>query len=196
MILGIDHVGLAVRHATDAGETFARLTGRVVGEVEDLGTEAVRVCFVPAAPLAGEDDVPAAQREARETSDQPVSWGEARLELLEPADDASAVGRFLARRGEGVHHVCFAVDDIAAELVRLGAAGFDVIDPTPRRGHGGLVAFLHPRGTHGMLVELLQRDGAGRPAASPCAEAPATRVPASPRAPGEGPAPADVAEGR
>ena len=87
-----------------------------------------------------------------------VGVGESQIELLEPADPEGTVARFLARRGEGMHHVCFAVDDITAELERLLAQGFTLIDETPRRGHGGLVAFVHPRSAHGVLVELLQRD--------------------------------------
>jgi len=72
--------------------------------------------------------------------------------------EGTAVDRFLARSGEGLHHVCYAVDDLRGEMTRLAAEGFELIDPEPRRGHGGWVAFLHPRSAHGVLVELLQRD--------------------------------------
>jgi methylmalonyl-CoA/ethylmalonyl-CoA epimerase len=139
MILSLDHVGIAVREGGAAAAAFSRLTGWPSGTLESVAGQAVRVCFLPA-PAPGQ---------ARDG---------ARLELLQPESDESAVGRFLARRGEGLHHVCFAVDDIAAEIARLVGEGFEAVDATPRRGHGGLVAFLHPRAAHGVLVELLQRD--------------------------------------
>ena len=166
MILGIDHVGIAVRDAAGAAATFERLWGRPATAVEHLAEQAVRVCFVPdwasaeanpaAAPL---QDNPVDARTARSANDGGQrAIGMARLELLEPTGDGTPVGRFLARRGEGLHHVCFAVDDLALELARLEAAGFEPIDRAPRRGHGGLVAFLHPKSAHGVLIELLQRD--------------------------------------
>ena len=134
MILGIDHVGIAVR-SEDAAREFETLLGTGATPPETVLAQRVRVCFVP----------PAAPN----------------LELLTPdgehQDGGGPVARFLERRGEGLHHVCFAVDDLAAELHRLSAAGFELIDAAPREGHGGLVAFVHPRSAHGVLVELLQR---------------------------------------
>jgi methylmalonyl-CoA/ethylmalonyl-CoA epimerase len=73
-------------------------------------------------------------------------------------DHDTPVGRFVARRGEGLHHICFTVDDVKEEMARLAADGFELIDREPRRGHGGLVAFVHPKSAHGVLIELLQRD--------------------------------------
>jgi methylmalonyl-CoA epimerase len=136
VILGIDHVGIAVTDASAARETFVRLTEQGATEMETLPEQRVRVCFVPGAAAV-------------------------RLELLEPLEEETAIGRFLARRGEGMHHVCYAVDDIHAEMARLAASGFTLVDEAPRRGHGGLVAFIHPRSVHGVLIELLQRDTAG-----------------------------------
>jgi methylmalonyl-CoA/ethylmalonyl-CoA epimerase len=95
-----------------------------------------------------------------------LAAGDSEVELLEPLGPDTPVGRFLARRGEGLHHVCFAVDDVAAELARLTGEGYEAIDAVPRWGHGGLVAFLHPRSTHGVLVELLQRVPPSSPADS------------------------------
>jgi methylmalonyl-CoA/ethylmalonyl-CoA epimerase len=81
--------------------------------------------------------------------------GESLVELLEPADDASPIGTFLARRGPGIHHVCFAVDDLDATLDRCRAAGVRLIDEQPRLGaEGKRIAFLHPSATAGVLVEL------------------------------------------
>ncbi|HYW10054.1 MAG TPA: VOC family protein, partial [Longimicrobium sp.] len=83
--------------------------------------------------------------------------GAGRLELLAPLRDDSAIARFLARRGPGMHHLCYRVADVAAELERYRAAGAQLIDETPRPGAAGhLVAFLHPKSTGGVLTELLQ----------------------------------------
>ncbi len=83
------------------------------------------------------------------------SAGEPLVELLEPDDPASPVARFIARRGPGVHHICFAVDDLDAMLERCRAAGVELIDEKPRVGaEGKRIAFLHPRSTGGVLVEL------------------------------------------
>jgi methylmalonyl-CoA epimerase len=85
--------------------------------------------------------------------------GESNIELVEPTDPATGVARFLDSRGEGFHHVCLEVDDVAAELVRLGEAGVELIDKAPRRGAEGPVAFIHPRSCHGVLVELIEAPG-------------------------------------
>ena len=83
------------------------------------------------------------------------SAGEPLVELLEPEDPASPVARFIARRGPGVHHICFAVDDLDAMLERCRAAGVELIDEKPRVGaEGKRIAFLHPKSTGGVLVEL------------------------------------------
>jgi methylmalonyl-CoA/ethylmalonyl-CoA epimerase len=76
---------------------------------------------------------------------------------MEPLDPGGALGRFLAARGEGIHHLAFAVPDITAALTRARAAGLRVVDEDPRPGAGGTrVAFLHPSGTHGVLIELVE----------------------------------------
>ncbi len=140
MIMGIDHVGLAVGDASAASGVFAGLVGHPAGGVEALDEQLVRVCFLPIGDVA--------------------------LEILESMDAESPLARFLTRRGEGLHHVCFAVDDIHAEMRRLVGAGFQLIDTAPRRGHSGLIAFVHPKSAHGVLVELLQRDTSASAAAS------------------------------
>ena len=135
MILGIDHVGIAVGDATAAVDLLADLVDRPGTEIEEVGGQAVRVAFVPANwPTVG-----------------------ARLEVLSPTDPSGAVARFLERRGEGLHHVCFLVDNLEAEVARL-APRFALVDAAPRRGHGGRVVFLHPKAVHGVMVELLERD--------------------------------------
>jgi methylmalonyl-CoA/ethylmalonyl-CoA epimerase len=85
--------------------------------------------------------------------------GESKVELVEPTDDTSGVARFLASRGEGFHHVCFEVPDIARALDLLAEEGVELIDRVPRAGADGPVAFIHPRSAHGVLVELVEAPG-------------------------------------
>jgi methylmalonyl-CoA epimerase len=85
--------------------------------------------------------------------------GESSIELVEPTDPTTGVARFLESRGEGFHHVCVEVDDVAAELARLAEEGVELIDTAPRRGAEGPVAFIHPRSCHGVLVELIEARG-------------------------------------
>lgn len=80
------------------------------------------------------------------------------LELISPTDDESGTARYLRNRGEGTHHICFEVDDIVATLAAYRDAGVQLIDEVPRRGVHGLVAFVHPKATHGTMIELLQKD--------------------------------------
>ena len=88
-----------------------------------------------------------------------LTVGESKVELVQPTDDTTGVARFLAGKGEGFHHVCFEVADLAAALTRLGLDGIELIDSAPRRGAEGPVAFLHPRSCHGVLVELIEAPG-------------------------------------
>jgi methylmalonyl-CoA/ethylmalonyl-CoA epimerase len=85
--------------------------------------------------------------------------GESKVELVMPTDDTTGVARFLASRGEGFHHVCFEVDNLAETLLRLEMDGIELIDTAPRKGAEGPVAFLHPRSCHGVLVELIEAPG-------------------------------------
>lgn len=88
-----------------------------------------------------------------------LTVGESRIELVEPTSDDTGVARFLASRGEGFHHVCFEVPDLAAALDSLATAGAELIDRVPRAGADGPVAFIHPRSAHGVLVELVEAEG-------------------------------------
>ena len=158
VILGIDHVGVVVSNLEEARSTFAAILGRESTVSELVGSHGVRVAFAPdswgvvSAPVSEIGNLIGVPPEAVD-----IHRAGARLEFLEPVDETSAVARFRERRGEGIHHVCFVTDDISGELDRL-KPDFHLIDAVPRRGHGGLVAFLHPKRTHGVLVELLQRD--------------------------------------
>jgi len=127
----LDHVGIAVADLGEALAFYRDALGLEVDPPEEVGSQGVRVHFLPA--------------------------GEAALELLEPTADDSPIARFLARRGPGLHHVTLRVDDIAAALTGLQARGVRLIDHTPRPGaHGSLVAFIHPSSAHGVLIELKQ----------------------------------------
>ena len=126
-ILKIDHLGIAVADLTAAVRTYEAL-GFTVESTHDVPTERVRAAFLPA--------------------------GESHLELLEPTDPTSVIARFLEKRS-GLHHVCVLVEDIDAALAELKASGVPVLDQTPRPGAGGCrVAFVHPRGAAGVLLEL------------------------------------------
>ena len=127
----LDHVGIAVHSLDDSLPVFESITGGKGYGRERVEQQGVEVVF--------------------------LGSGDARLELLAPTRDDSAVARFLAKRGPGMHHLCYRVGDIAAELDRYRAAGARLIDEAPRPGAAGhLVAFIHPKSTGGVLVELLQ----------------------------------------
>jgi methylmalonyl-CoA epimerase len=128
----IHHVGIAVRNADEAAERFGGLLGLERGRCYDLPEFGVKALFLPV--------------------------GDSNLELLEPLGESSTVGKFIEKRGEGVHHVCFEVEDIEKELEEFRTQGARLIDETPRPGAGGhLVAFVHPKSAHGVLVELKQK---------------------------------------
>lgn len=127
---GIHHVGVAVNDLDDALATYARLFGAEVehrGSLEEQGVEAAAVLV-----------------------------GASRVELLTPLDEDTPVGRFLAKRGEGLHHLAYEVEDVGAALGELTSAGAELIDFEPRRGLFGLeVAFVHPDAVHGVLTEVV-----------------------------------------
>jgi methylmalonyl-CoA epimerase len=85
-----------------------------------------------------------------------LTIGNSEIELLEPINANGGVAKFLERRGEGLHHICFETDDVAAELAATKAKGIEVIDQAPRKGLAGMICFLHPRANHGVLIEYAQ----------------------------------------
>jgi methylmalonyl-CoA/ethylmalonyl-CoA epimerase len=85
-----------------------------------------------------------------------LTIGESEIELLQPLSDKSGIGKFLAKRGEGIHHLCFETDDVDAELAGAKAKGIRVIDEKPRPGLAGMICFLHPAATRGVLVEYAE----------------------------------------
>lgn len=127
----LDHIGIAVEDLDAAIETY-RTLGFTAEAVEDIPGFGVKVAFLP------------------------MESGS--VELVQPVKDDSAMAKYLEKKGQGIHHLCFEVADIRAELARLEAAGVQLVDKVPRQGaHGTLVAFLHPKSTGGVLIELAQK---------------------------------------
>lgn len=130
MIRDVDHIGIAVRSIEERLSLYRALGLESSGE-EVVPGERVRVAFLP--------------------------LGETRVELLEPTDRESPVARFIERRGEGLHHICFKVEDIRATMAELASLGFELLSAEPKAGaHGSLVCFIHPRSAGGVLIELSQ----------------------------------------
>jgi methylmalonyl-CoA/ethylmalonyl-CoA epimerase len=122
--------------------------------VADLDRAVARWCDLLGAEIEAEEDVPSQGVRA-----VALRTGTGRVELLAATAPDTPVGRFLARRGEGMHHVAFTVDDVASELDALRAAGATLIDERPRQGLYGPVAFIHPETVGGVLIELVGRVG-------------------------------------
>ena len=129
----IHHIAVVVRSIEDSLGLYRDLLGMPVEAVIDIPSDRVRIAF--------------------------LGVGESKVELVEPTDDTTGIARFLARQGEGFHHVCFEVGNLSEELTRLAIEGIELIDSAPRRGAEGPVAFLHPRSCHGVLVELIEAPG-------------------------------------
>ena len=130
-MIRIDHIGIAVRNMADSNDLFARLLGEAHYKIEAVESEKVATSF--------------------------FQVGESKIELLEATDPESPIAKFIEKRGEGIHHIAFEVADIRAEIDRLEAEGFIPLNKEPKRGADNkLVAFLHPRSSNGVLVELCQ----------------------------------------
>ncbi len=130
-ILGpVDHIAFVVEDMDAALEMYTGRLGFTVLERREVPDQGVEICFLDAEPV--------------------------RIELIRPTRDDTGVARFLQKRGEGQHHVCFRVADIRATLRTLAEQGFELIDTVPRQGVHGEIAFVHPKSTHGVLIELLE----------------------------------------
>jgi methylmalonyl-CoA/ethylmalonyl-CoA epimerase len=131
MVTKINHIAIVVPTLEEGTTFWADALGLPVSKIEDVPEQAVRVAFLPV--------------------------GDSNIELLEPTTTDSGVARYLEKRGPGLHHICLEVDDIEAALSQLRMANIPLIDETPRVGHGGIkLAFIHPQGTGGTLVELYE----------------------------------------
>ena len=126
----IDHVGVAVKDIEAALAFFQKVFDVPDAKIETLEDQGVRATL--------------------------IEVGQTRLELLEPITPESGVGRFIERRGEGLHHLAFNVTDISGKLRTLQTLGVDLIDQTPREGLSGTIAFVHPRSVFGILTELVE----------------------------------------
>lgn len=125
----IEHLGIAIKNLENANVLFAKLFGQPHYKVETVESEGVSTSFFQVGPN--------------------------KIELLEATDPNSPIAKFIEKRGEGIHHIAFEVDDIYAEIERLKAEGFEMIHQQPKAGADNkLIAFLHPKSTNGVLIEL------------------------------------------
>jgi methylmalonyl-CoA epimerase len=129
----IHHVAVVVRDLEASLGFYRDILGLELETVMPIHSDRVRIAFLPI--------------------------GGSKLELVAPTDDTTGVARFLEAKGEGFHHICFEVPDLAEELTRLAIDGIELVDTAPRKGAEGPVAFLHPRSCHGVLVELIEAPG-------------------------------------
>jgi len=131
MIKKIDHIGVVVSDIEEALQVYQQALGLTLAKSQDRPDQAVRIAFLPT--------------------------GESEIELVQPVTGDSGVARFLQKRGEGIHHICLEVDDIEQALADLQERGLQLIDETPRTGfQGEKFAFIHPKSTHGVLIELYE----------------------------------------
>lgn len=127
----IEHIGIAVRSLETSNALFTTLFGRGPYKEEFVESEAVKTSF--------------------------FQTGESKVELLEATAETSAIHKYIEKRGEGIHHIAFEVEDIHAEMARMRAEGFRVLNEQPKRGADNkLVCFIHPKDTNGVLIELCQ----------------------------------------
>ncbi|MFN3704716.1 MAG: methylmalonyl-CoA epimerase [Thermoflexales bacterium] len=128
----LEHLAIAVQDLDSALAFYCDALGLSVQRVEEVQREGVRVAFLP--------------------------LGDAHIELVQPTCDATGIAKWMGKHGPGMHHVCIAVEDISAVLARLAERGVELINPQPmRREDGTAYAFIHPRSTFGVLIELYQR---------------------------------------
>ncbi len=130
----IDHVAIIVRNIEQALVFYRDTLGITPSEIKEVPTEQVRIAFLPMGGPGGSE-----------------------LELIEPTTPDSSLTRFLEKRGEGLHHICLEVADIDAALAEMQEKGVPVLDKQPRIAASGRAIFLHPKGTNGVLLELLEK---------------------------------------
>ena len=127
----IEHIGIAVKDLEKSNRLFKSLFGETHYKIEEVASEGVKTSFFKSGPN--------------------------KIELLEATRSDSPIAKFIAKKGEGIHHIAFAVDDIKAEITRLKKEGFTILNDIPKKGADNkLVAFLHPKTTNGVLIELCQ----------------------------------------
>ena len=126
----IDHVGVAVKDIDAALKFFQEVFGTPPADIQTLPDQGVRAAL--------------------------IEVGQTRLELLEPLSDDTPIGRFVERRGEGLHHLALNVSGLAGNLKKLEENGVELVDREPREGLSGMIAFIHPRSVFGILTELVE----------------------------------------
>lgn len=127
----IEHIGIAVKDLENSNQLFAKLFNEPHYKIEEVASEGVKTSFFKTGPN--------------------------KIELLQATNDDSPIAKFIEKKGEGIHHIAFAVDDIYAEINRLEKEGFTVLTNPPKKGADNkLIAFLHPKSTNGVLLELCQ----------------------------------------
>ena len=127
----IEHIGIAVKDITASNEIYTKLLGVEPYKMEEVLSEGVRTSFFKTGPN--------------------------KIELLEATKGDSAIAKFIEKKGEGIHHIAFAVDDIKSEMQRIKAEGFKLLNEEPKQGADNkLIAFVHPKSTSGVLIELCQ----------------------------------------
>lgn len=130
-MLKIEHIGIAVKELTNSINTFEQLLNTPCYKTEAVASENVNTAF--------------------------FQLGESKIELLEATSEDSPIAKFINKKGEGIHHIAFDVENIEAEMKRLAALGFEILNETPKKGADNkLVCFLHPKTTNGVLIELCQ----------------------------------------
>lgn len=132
MMMRIDHIGIAVKDLDTALSFYRDALGLHLEGIHTVPDQGVEVAMLPA--------------------------GESAIELIRPLQEDSGLRKWMDKRGEGIHHICLQVDDLQAALARLSAAGYQLIDTTPRKGVEGEIAFVHPKSTRGVLLELIQKE--------------------------------------
>lgn len=131
MINKIEHIGIAVKDLENANKVYTKLFGKAPYKTEVVESEGVSTSF--------------------------FKVGESKIELLEATKEESAIAKYIERKGEGIHHIAYAVDNIKAAMKRMKAEGFIVLNEEPKKGADNkLVCFLHPKSANGVLVELCQ----------------------------------------
>jgi len=127
----IEHIGIAVKNLNEANALYQKLLGIAPYKTESVEQEGVKTSF--------------------------FKLGDSKIELLEATDDQSAIAKFILKKGEGMHHIAFEVENLDSEIKRLEKEGFTIINNVPKRGADNkLVVFLHPKSTNGVLIELCQ----------------------------------------
>ena len=131
MIKRVDHISIAVKNLDEGIKTYENLLGIKPSHIEEIPDQGIKAAL--------------------------IVLGDVEIELIEPIKPDTGVAKFLENKGEGIHHICFEVDDVDKELESLAAKGVQLIDKQGRKGLAGKIGFIHPKSTRGVLVELAQK---------------------------------------